>query len=130
MGPQDILELIERFNAIDQVTMAALPASGKECPECERKFAVLSLAGMQADCCPFCRSIWFDAGELAKLAGLSQDVPSSTLASRASKYRCPVCRKPMEEYLFQQPHNLLVDRCAEHGVYLESGELKRLASIL
>ena len=70
--------------------------------------------------------MWFDSGELKTITGSKRDVPASNLAFRKSKYNCPVCNITMHEYMYMERTNLLVDRCYEgHGVYLESGELKR-----
>ena len=101
--------------------------SERICPECKRNFRLIKLDDIFVDGCRFCKSLWFDAGELKSITGLLKDVPSDNLRNRDSKYECPICYTRMKEYIFKEPHNLLVDRCSfDHGVYLESGELVRV----
>jgi len=71
----------------------------------------------------------FDSGELMRFHGLESDAPSAHLKSRISKYTCPVCSQKMREIVFKAPHNLLVDQCIEHGVYLENKELHRVVEL-
>ena len=60
------------------------------------------------------------------IAGTERDIPAINLAFRKSRFNCPVCNAAMHEYMYMERTNLLVDACHKgHGVYLESGELKR-----
>ena len=106
-----------------------LPESKKKCPECRQHFSLLDVADLELDVCRKCHSFWFDAGELLSFVHTTEDVPSKDLTSRASKYRCPICQKRMRECVYQKPHNLLVDHCSDHGVYLENKELDRVVEI-
>jgi Zn-finger nucleic acid-binding protein len=105
--------------------------SARCCPECDRPFVIVSVAGEEIDCCRFCRSIWFDPGELRHLSGTAKEIPSDDLSHRESRYNCPVCGTRMTEYVFYNPYNLLVDRCPRgHGIYLEDRELERVFAIV
>ena len=105
--------------------------SEKSCPECHRPFRVVTIKRVEIDCCRFCRSIWFDPGELQVFSGEEKEIPSDHLKSRKSRYNCPVCRAEMTEYVFVNPCTLLVDRCPNgHGVYLEDRELERVFEIV
>ncbi|MBF0198617.1 MAG: zf-TFIIB domain-containing protein [Planctomycetes bacterium] len=122
------------FAELQSLPFTFFDESSKEaeinCPECQKAFKVVSLKGLELDYCGRCRSFWFDAGELAALSGEDEDVPSSHLKSRVSKYECPCCQKSMEEYVYKTPHNLLVDQCDSGcGVYLESGEMERVLRV-
>jgi Zn-finger nucleic acid-binding protein len=121
------IELVEAINS--QIVKSDLPESSKLCPECHKKFSIIELMNIEVDCCVRCHSFWFDSGELMEFHGLESDAPSSNLKSRASKYKCPVCSEKMREVVFQAPHNLLLDQCDDHGVYLENGELNRVVEI-
>lgn len=99
--------------------------SSRTCPECQRNFIIITVDGTEIDCCPYCRSFWFDSSELAVICVEEKDIPETALRSRTSKYPCPVCGEIMKEHLYLRGNNLLVDRCPAHGVYLETGELKR-----
>jgi len=126
-----MLDLSDKDAIVDfieeELTRDDLPQSEKLCPECGRNFSLLTVSTMEIDCCPHCKSLWFDEGELMTLSGYSKDVPAVDLASRKSKLKCPACGEHMNEYVFQLKSNLLVDKCLKnHGVYLQSGELKRV----
>jgi Zn-finger nucleic acid-binding protein len=104
--------------------------SPKKCPECHHNFIVILIEGIEVESCMFCQSLWLDRSELASITGLSKDVPGEILKHRKSKHKCPLCQETMNEYLFTQNDNLLVDKCLNgHGVYLESEELKRILDI-
>ena len=99
--------------------------SERSCPECGRSFSPLKIKGKEVDFCSYCKSYWFDSGELAFITDQVTDIPDTTLRSRESRHSCPVCGEIMKEHIYLRGNNLLVDRCPEHGVYLESGELQR-----
>jgi len=121
-------ELVMNINK--QVKLDNLKVSKKPCPECKRKLSIIHVLDVELDCCQFCHSFWFDSGELKLLTGLKKDVVSEGMKTRASKYECPICDKPMKETVFKASHNLLVDQCEEHGVYLENNELNRVVEII
>ena len=117
------------YNINSQIGLSNLNKSSICCPECNCNFSVITINNIDIDFCSKCRSFWFDSNELKQISGYSRDVPSDNLASRKSKYNCPICNKSMQEYVFVKPHNLLVDQCLEHGVYLENKELNRVIEI-
>lgn len=104
--------------------------SKRSCPECSRRFSLLKIKGAEVDFCSYCKSYWFDSGELASITDLVTDIPDTTLRSRESRHPCPVCGEKMKEHIYLRGNNLLVDRCPEHGVYLERGELQRALDAL
>ncbi len=112
---------------VKQLQVENLSPSKRFCPECGKNLYLVNFSDIQVDACKYCRSIWFDMNELKLTTRLKSDVPSQDLTERQSKYKCPVCRKQMKEYVFRAPDNILVDQCAErHGIYLEGGELERI----
>jgi Zn-finger nucleic acid-binding protein len=114
----------------EQISHSVRFSSTKRCPECSRPFSILKLEGVELDACWLCQGIWFDAGELRHFTGFSRDVPADHLHSRTSRYACPVCGETMKEHVFVRSYNLLADKClADHGVYLEQGELERALSL-
>ena len=123
---RDVLKSIDRqLHELEPV------ASALSCPECDRPLTVVQIKAVEIDCCRFCRSTWFDPGELQAFSGLDKEIPADNLAHRTSRYRCPVCHAEMTEYVFMDPYNLLVDRCPKgHGVYLEDRELERVFEIV
>jgi hypothetical protein len=82
---------------------------------------VFNVGAIEFDRCPFCRGLWFDAGELEQvlqknLVGVLDSAPTS----RA----CAQCRTPMRTV---ELGGLQVDVCTTcRGVFLDDGELVRL----
>jgi len=114
-----------------QIQAGKLPETDKICPECLRKLNTITAGEQQIECCVYCKSLWFDTGELKSLTNLLRDIPADNLAHRKSQRNCPVCQAQMREYLFVSRQNLLIDKCPnEHGVYLQSGELKRVFDLI
>ncbi len=114
-----------------QLHQADPVASEKNCPECERPFILVTVRGVVIDSCRFCRGIWFDPGELQFFSHQAKEIPSDNLAHREARFRCPVCQTRMTEFVFVNPHTLLVDRCPNgHGVYLQDRELERVFEIV
>jgi uncharacterized protein len=122
---RDHLEIMKQI--AEQIVREDNEVSEKNCPECKKSFVLVNAGNTEIDVCRFCKSLWFDSGELMTLTEYARDVPSEHLRHRKSKYACPVCSLEMNEYVFRAPGNVLVDQCPErHGVYLESGELARI----
>jgi uncharacterized protein len=102
------------------------------CPACRTPLIVVEREGIEVDCCPTCRGIWFDEGELELLgesAGVTMS-PSSLFAAggRPGRRRCPRCSVRMEllDAAELQGRSVEVDRCPEHGLWLDRGELGRI----
>jgi len=109
-----------------QLSQDPMPESSRTCPECKKKMSLITIGEVELDYCISCSGVWFDPGELKDLTGEDKDIPSDNLKFRPSKYTCPDCNTRMNEFVFKQPSNLLVDRCPfGHGVYLEKGEFER-----
>jgi len=122
---QAILEDLEK-----QLAQKPMPVAKRLCPECHHTMSLLYIGDIEIDYCTHCEGTWFDPGELKAFTGKEKDVPSDNLKSRTSRYRCPDCNTRMNEFVFQNPHNLLVDQCPfGHGVYLEKDELERALDV-
>lgn len=90
--------------------------------------------------CDECLGLFFDPGELEALLESSVtnvfEINRSRLAilnsteksaDRPVSYlKCPVCAKMMNRINFGARSGVVVDRCKEHGVWLDAGELRRL----
>ncbi len=103
------------------------------CPVCREPLLVAERQGIELDCCPWCRGLWFDAGELALLAEatgrtLTLSEAAGTAADTSEKARaCPRCDQPMEKILLGRTPQVLLDRCSGgHGLWFDHGELGAL----
>lgn len=88
--------------------------------------------------CQQCHGLFFDPGELEALLDakvtdgarinyerikeLSQTRPQHKITYRP----CPVCTKMMNRVNFGTRSGVIIDRCREHGIFLDGGELRQL----
>ncbi len=113
--------------------------SAMNCPACSSPLVVVEREEIELDWCAACLGLWFDEGELELLgekAGRVLDVED--LGRRAGgevsvgDRRCPRCPRRMEQMGLATPDGVrvVVDRCADHGFWLDKGELGSLMSRL
>lgn len=106
-----------------------------DCPKCAftPMEPVMLENGVEADECPTCKGQWFESGELARAskdpAAVAALLLSAPLRPRDGSANCPACLKPMINGGLGSEF-LRVDRCAEHGVWLDAGERRLLSKIL
>lgn len=114
------------------------------CPICKTPMACLNLGTQDKpffiERCEQCLGLFFDPGELDLLVrNHSQGVFNidalrlDTLRQENAKnnapvsYRaCPVCQKLMNRQNYGNRSGVVIDRCRDHGVFLDGGELKRI----
>ncbi len=118
------------------------PERFRTCPVCKKEMDVLNIGQeddpFYIDRCPACLGIFLDTGELDAI--VRETVPSvrhinaeklkqlkremldynKTVSYRA----CPVCGKLMNRENYGKFSGVIVDRCRNHGVYLDAGELQ------
>jgi Zn-finger nucleic acid-binding protein len=116
---------------------AILPSS----PCCPRDGSVLTAVDdvVARLCCPRCHGEWMRRDQVVALAS---DVAVQTRFDAgepiAAEYRgdgsktltCPDCRTAMRRYEYGEASRVPVDVCRQHGLWLDVGELSRLASYL
>jgi Zn-finger nucleic acid-binding protein len=117
--------------------------SERVCPRCRigLKSVDLKLQGrFLIERCDDCFGLFFDPGELeavldaavknvfvidrSQLGQLSNS--GSSAAQPVSYIKCPVCATVMNRVNFGTRSGVVVDRCREHGIWLDGGELRRL----
>lgn len=99
------------------------------CPACGESLVVIERDQVEVDWCASCHGVWFDTGELnllAEKAGLrlSPSVFGKTPASVAGEVprKCPRCPAKMEKVRVGESKTI-IDRCPEHGIWFDAGEL-------
>jgi Zn-finger nucleic acid-binding protein len=104
-----------------------------DCTNCKNPMITAELESVEIDFCGQCGGIWLDAGELESLLGdeqlRQQAMASFALAVKPQEeYRkCPICRKKMEKVSAGHAQNMvLLDRCGNHGIWFDKGELSKL----
>ncbi|MDD2366515.1 MAG: zf-TFIIB domain-containing protein [Desulfuromonadaceae bacterium] len=117
--------------------------SERICPRCGISLSTIDLTAQEKfyiERCEVCLGLFFDPNELeALLEGTVTNVFSidrdkldcirkiENRDERGAFYiKCPVCAKIMNRVNFGTNSGVIVDRCREHGVWLDGGELRRL----
>lgn len=119
------------------------PAHGIPCPDCGAGLASLELATkpvMHLERCVSCHGMFFNPGELEYLLELQthpvvrfdpaqlDQIAADFGAAEKTRYRkCPVCADLMNRENFGGISGVIVDHCRTHGLWLDGGELRRIA---
>lgn len=119
------------------------PESERTCPQCEIPLRTVDLkieGKFYIERCQQCMGIFFDPGELEalleksvtnvftidykRLESITRELYNKN--SQIKYQKCPVCRQMMRRTNFGNRSGVIVDRCREHGVWLDGGELKKI----
>jgi len=108
------------------------------CPACDDDLIVFELGGIEIDHCVGCRGTWLDGGKLesiVELAGSESGAFTQALdearAGEKSDRRCPRCSRRMRLARVGEAPTIDLDHCSRgHGLWFDSGELKRLVDAL
>lgn len=113
------------------------------CPDCHCELETLQLGApepLELDRCPTCLGLFLPLGALERLVAqegrsalridhrLLQTLSETPRASQeAWRYRpCPSCGTLMNRTLHGKRSGVVVDRCRDHGLWLDAGELRQL----
>ncbi|MBU1172741.1 MAG: zf-TFIIB domain-containing protein [Proteobacteria bacterium] len=119
------------------------PDSARTCPRCKISLQTIDLkveGKFLIERCEQCLGLFFDTGELEallkasvthvyhidrqKIDGLNQTSPSKDYPT--TYIPCPVCGSIMNRVNFGTRSGVIIDRCPEHGMWLDGGELRHL----
>lgn len=115
----------------------------RSCPRCNVRLKTIDLkvhGRFLIDRCETCLGLFFDPGELEALleATISNVVEIDRVGLNAinenrepnqypiSYIKCPVCSELMHRVNFGAKSGVIVDRCKQHGIWLDGGELRQL----
>jgi Zn-finger nucleic acid-binding protein len=121
----------------------AVPLSQRTCPRCSLplKTVDLKLDGtFYIERCDTCLGLFFDPGELETLLDKSVRnvhtidrgrLNALTAVRRSDDYgvsyiKCPECGTLMNRTTLGAKSGVIVDRCKQHGIWLDGGELRQL----
>ncbi len=113
------------------------------CPRCEIPLQTIDLKiedRFLIESCRHCFGIFFDPGEMEALldrsvsnvyrintARIDEIIGSRPREEYPVTYiKCPVCRRLMNRFNIGTRSGVIGDRCKEHGVWLDGGELRQL----
>jgi Zn-finger nucleic acid-binding protein len=120
------------------------PDQTRVCPHCELSLESLDLGFERPffiERCPRCLGLFFDPGELDALVDqrilpptridrlrlqriLDDETPDEFLRVRYVK--CPTCGERMNRRTYGARAGVITDECRDHGIWLDSGELRRI----
>ena len=117
--------------------------SDRICPRCNIRLETIDLkmeGKFLIERCEQCLGLFFDPGELEAVLSATVanvftinrgELDSINAAMRSNDYgvtyiKCPVCSKIMNRVNFGAKSGVIVDRCKDHGVWLDGGELRHL----
>ena len=117
--------------------------SERICPRCNIRLRTIDLkidGRFLIERCDECLGLFFDPGELEALLEAtvsnvftinrsSLDHINATMRPNdygVSYIKCPICSKLMNRINFGTKSGVIVDRCTDHGVWLDGGELRHL----
>jgi len=118
------------------------PDQDRSCPVCHIQLQTINVGekvSFLIERCESCYGIFFDLHELETMIDHSvkgsRNVDMIKLAQITEHPRhidivvyrhCPVCRKLMQRKNFMGRSGVITDVCDEHGVWLDSGELRQI----
>ena len=117
--------------------------SERICPRCQVALQTIDLkveGTFLIERCDECLGLFFDPGELEALLEASVSnvfsinrgqLDAFNATKRANDYavsyiKCPICSTLMNRVNFGTKSGVIVDRCKDHGVWLDGGELRHL----
>lgn len=117
------------------------------CPVCAALMPVRAIAGVAINECGQCHGIWapedrFD-GLIVRACEAARDSVTAKVGSsdarragdnpystRVEYRKCPVCEGFMQRSNFQKRSGVIIDRCHNHGTWLDADELERIAGFI
>lgn len=130
------------LSGIHEYTEVA-PEKERICPRCEKAMKTIDLkigGTFLIERCETCMGMFFDAGELEALIKATvknvghvnhKKLKELYALQRHDEYgisyiKCPVCETVMNRVNFGQRSGVIIDRCPDHGLWLDGGELRHL----
>jgi Zn-finger nucleic acid-binding protein len=112
----------------------------RACPRCRVPLERRRAGTLRAEACAACRGMWLPRGSLDEFLVASEaDLDLVGSADRGELRReptflahpltCPRCARPMKREQMSSA-GLIVDLCAAHGMWFDSGELRALLAWL
>ena len=118
------------------------PDLKRDCPVCKTPLKTINIGeklALYIERCDSCYGVFFDINELEDMIEFSvkgsQNVDLIKLFQITENPRyidiityrkCPVCKKTMNRKNFMGQSGVITDICAEHGIWLDSGELRQI----
>ena len=111
------------------------------CPRCQLELRTQDYEGVETDMCDSCWGFWLDTGELEIILAKEnlqfsdeerEQILSMRSASKAGPTDpapCPKCNQVMKREHYDESIHLIIDRCVQHGIWLDTGEIKKVQAL-
>jgi len=98
-----------------------------KCPKCRVELVAQTAKGdVRLDCCPDCRGIWFDAGELEKIMKDAQEDLYVPAAAKQQYLFCPRCVQYLHSFHYPQTE-VMIEMCKScGGLWLDGAEYTKI----
>lgn len=105
------------------------------CPTCQIHLTDHDFRGADIHVCQQCSGVWCDSPDFARLtserdvfadASIPYEYVRQPLSGPEPYLPCPRCDEMMNRSNFRKVSGILIDSCADHGVWLQPGELEQL----
>ena len=131
-------------NGIDlKGDIKTIKESNRSCPSCKIPLNIQRISNFKniyIDKCDECHGVFLDFGELESIlreeierSGFKdlrklQEIQNNPLYKESEvRYKnCPQCQKKMLRINYQKRSGVIIDKCAEHGFWLDGGELRQI----
>ena len=106
------------------------------CPACRSQMVKEFANGFELDVCSNCLGVWFDEGELGKMAklpkqGFESRQPTAPVPLTHLQRSCPMCQTTLESSQYQYTSKITIDRCQKcGGVFIDQGELEEIREFI
>ncbi len=117
------------------------------CPSCEVLMPARDLAGVVLNECTSCQGLWVPGAHFEDLINRAIDarksnpalqmgsakprVTGANPAAQQVQYRhCPRCAGFMHRRNYRKRSGIIIDRCNDHGVWLDADELEQIAGFI
>ncbi len=114
-----------------------------DCPRCGLLLSRQEYEGENVFFCSTCWGYWQTRSQLdnivnklqykfskyerdAVLTTMTREGDADRQGSEKQSINCPECDKPMERKKYKSGCPVNIDECAEHGIWLDTGEIKDL----
>jgi Zn-finger nucleic acid-binding protein len=112
-----------------------------KCPRCKLPLLKTDYEGVETDMCSTCWGFWLDRGELEDVLDKRDmsfseserrtilDLKSASDPGPTAPAPCPKCGQVMKRFHYDEAVHLVIDRCEDHGIWLDTGEIKKVQAL-
>ena len=115
------------------------PPPARVCPRCASRLSRRALADTHIEECSTCRGVFVEIGLIPRIVDALDlggevittfprgSVQLAVEANGPTYLKCPRCSVIMNRRLFATGAQVIIDRCAEHGIWFDAAELRAVA---